>query len=248
MRRLLPLLLVALLLGSTTARADGFTPAQRAEIVQILRDALVHDPSILRDAVASLQADDDRRHAAAAASAIAQEKSALLADPADPVAGNPKGDVTIVEFYDTRCPYCRTMRPVVDKLLQSDPKLRLVFKDIPVLGPASVLEARALLAAQRQGGYLKLQAALMEAPPSATMDTVHQAAEQVGLDWARLSKDMDDKAIKQRLNANLALANKLGIQGTPAYVVGTEMIPGAVQLADLQAVVAEARKAADKTN
>ena len=94
MRRLLPLLLMALLLGPAAARADGFTPAQRAEIVQILRDALVHDPSILRDAVTALQADDDRRHAAAAASAIAREKSALLANPADPVAGEYRLEVS----------------------------------------------------------------------------------------------------------------------------------------------------------
>ena len=219
----------------------AFTGGQRAEIVAILRDALRSDPSILRDAVTALQADDQHRQIAAASSAIAAAGPQLVADPEDPVAGNPKGDITVVEFYDTRCPYCRRMLPTMAQLLAAEPGVRLVLKDMPILGPASLLESRALLAAQRQGGYLRLQSVLMQAAPDATEDSVRLAAGQAGLDWPRLRRDMDDPAIARRLNDNIALAQRLGVEGTPALVVGRTMIPGAVELADLRGAVAQAR-------
>ncbi|HEY5329328.1 MAG TPA: thioredoxin domain-containing protein, partial [Acidobacteriaceae bacterium] len=106
-------LLSGVLLASQPAPAESFTPAQRAEIVTILRDALRTDPSILRDAEQALQADDGARQAQASRAAIERDRNALVADPADPVAGNPKGDVTVVEFYDTRCPFCRRMAPTI---------------------------------------------------------------------------------------------------------------------------------------
>ena len=117
--------------------------------------------------------------------------------------------------------------------------MRLVYKDLPILGPASVLAAKALLAAQRQGGYEKLRTALMQAPPDTTMDRSRQLAEPLGLDWPRLARDMDDPAIQQRLDANLTLAQALGIEGTPALVIGDELVPGAVEVADLEKAVAD---------
>ncbi len=128
----------------------------------------------------ALQADEAARQDAAAAGAITAAAAALFADPADPVAGNPAGAVTVVEFYDPRCPYCRQMLPVLAALVQADPQVRLVLKDIPILGPASVLESRALLAAQRQGGYAKLQQAVMRARPAPTPASLRAAAERQG--------------------------------------------------------------------
>ena len=157
--------------------------------------------------------------------------------------GNPKGDVTIVEFFDTRCPYCRHLDPTMTQFLGHDPGVKLVFKDLPILGPASLLGSKALLAAQRQGGYAKLRAAIMQAPPDTTIDIIRTLALAAGLDWPRLQHDMDDPAIQQRLDANLQLAHVLGIEGTPALVIGNEMIPGAVDVADLQKAVADARTA-----
>jgi protein-disulfide isomerase len=229
-------------LSSPLPSASSFTPEQRAEIVRIMRDALKQDPTILRDAVMALQADDSNRQAAANRAAITAQR-ASLANPADPSVGNPKGDVTIVEFFDTRCPYCRHLDPTMAQFLQHDPGVRLVFKDLPILGPASVLGSRALLAAQRQGGYMKLRAAIMQSPPDITIDAIRALALAAGLDWPRLQHDMDDPAIQQRLDANLALAHQLGVEGTPALVIGNAMIPGAVDVADLQKAVAEARTA-----
>ena len=237
---------VCLALAPVASRADdashSFTAAQRAEIVRIVREAMKADPTILRDAVEALQADEANVKQVAAGAAIAKAGPALTKTEGDPTAGNPNGDVTVVEFYDVRCPYCRRMLPVVEQLLHSDPKIRLVYKDIPILGSASVLGAKAVLAAQRQGGYQKLHDIVMAGPPTVTEETLRTDAGRAGLDWARLQQDMADPAIERRLSANLDLAHALGIEGTPAYVVGARLLPGAVDLAELQDAVAAARR------
>jgi protein-disulfide isomerase len=227
---------LALCLPSLITRADEFTSAQRAEIVTIMRDALKRDPSILRDAVAALQADETGKQK----EMLAAAKSALV-DPADPVAGNPQGDVTIVEFFDTRCPYCRKIEPTMADVLARDHGVRLVFKDLPILGPASVLGSKALLAAQRQGGYEKLRDAIMSAPQQTTKATIQDAAQHLGLDWPRLQRDMDDPTIQARIDANLKLARAIGIEGTPALIIGGELIPGAVEADELRSAIAKAR-------
>ena len=232
----------AVCLPIMTAGAAEFTPAQRAEIVQILRDALRQDPSILRDAVSALQAEDGERQQAASQAAITAARDKLI-DPADPVAGNPKGDVTIVEFFDTRCPYCRKLEPSMTELLAKDHGVRLVYKDLPILGPASLLGSKALLAAQKQGGYEKLRDAVMALPPDTTRPMIQTVAQKLGLDWKRLEHDMDDPAVAARIQDNLKLAHELGIEGTPAMVIGTTLIPGAMDVAELQKVVATERGA-----
>jgi protein-disulfide isomerase len=219
------------------AVADQFTPAQRAEIVQIMRDALKKDPSILRDAVSAMQADESEQQRAK----IAALGSKLIS-PADPIAGNPNGDVTIVEFFDTRCPYCRKLEPAMADLLTRDHGVRLVYKDLPILGPASVLGSKALLAAQKQDGYEKLRAAIMSAPPDTSEAMIKDAAVRLGLDWPRLKHDMDDPVIAARIDVNLKLARSIGVDGTPALVIGGDLLPGAMDLGDLQEAVAGARK------
>ena len=223
------------------ASAAALTPEQRADIVQTVRQALHDDPSILRDALAAMQADDAVRQNAANAGAIGAQHAALFDTATDPVAGNPKGTVTVVEFYDPRCPYCRQMLPVMAALLKAEPDVRLVFKDIPILGPGSVLESRALLAAQRQGGYLRLQDAIMHTSATPTPAALRAEAEHEGLDGAQFEHDIADPAVQARLDDNLRLATALHVEGTPALVIGTRMIPGAVDLAELQQAVAAAR-------
>jgi len=226
------------------ARADDgatFSPAQRAEIVAIMRSALKSDPSILRDAIAALQDEEAGVKETAARVAIGKAGPALTRAPGDPVAGNPDGDVTVVEFYDVRCPYCRRMLPVVADLVRQDPKVRIVYKDIPILGPASVVGAKAVLAAQRQGGYQKLHDIIMSGSPNVTEDSLSVDTRRAGLDWARLRRDMEDPSIQHRIDGNLELARALGIDGTPAYVIGGKLFPGALDLAELRDAVAAAR-------
>ncbi len=178
---------------------------------------------------------------AAARVAIGRAGSSLARAPGDPVAGNPQGDVTVVEFYDLRCPYCRKMLPAMEALVARDSRLRLVFKDIPILGEASVLGARAVLAAQRQGGYLRLQSAVMSGSGQISETSLREAAIASGLDWERLRRDMEAPDLLARINANLRLAQSLGIDGTPTFVVGGKLLPGAVPLDELQQAVAAAR-------
>jgi len=233
-------ILAAMMVGAgwMSARADDFTPAQRAEIVQIIREALQKDPSILRDAVTAMQADDDAKSAKAATVAIGKYRQEILASSAGMVAGNPKGSVTVVEFYDTRCPYCRKMVPEIDALLQSNPKVRWVYKDFPILGPSSTMEAKALIAADRQGGYLRLQALFLKQGGTETEDNIATLAGSVGLNAKKLLADMNDPAVTASINANLTLASNLNITGTPGFVIGNSMIPGAVDLDDLKKLVA----------
>jgi protein-disulfide isomerase len=221
-----------------------FTPAQRAEIVQILRDALRNDPSILRDAITSLRTDEQARQAQQDTKAVAANHEALFADPADPVVGNPHGRVTLVEFFDVRCPYCRRMRPAVEALVARNKDVRIVMKDLPILGPASVLGSEALLAAQQQGGYARLQSALMREGVTVDEQTVHRAALDAGLDWTRMQPVMNSDAVRKRLDANLRLAETLGLHGTPAVIFGDQIAPGALSLDDLQTVVNALRKTA----
>jgi protein-disulfide isomerase len=227
--------------ATPTLGGNSFSAAQRAEIVSIMRQAMIRDPSILRQAVAALQADDQRAQANAQGQAIAAQRDALVADASDPTIGNPRGDVAVVEFYDVRCPYCRQVRPLIETLAREDPKVRVVFKDIPILGPASVIGARALLAAQRQGGYAKMQEALMSESAPATEDSISADATRLGLNAKMLLRDMNSPAVTEKLAANASLAQTLGISGTPAFVIGDQLVPGAVGLADLHKLVGMAR-------
>ena len=239
-------LALALLAPAAPTRAQtagaGFTPAQRQEIVAVLREALKQDPGILRDALVTLEQAENQERMGAQRAAIAEHAAALFRDAEDPLKGNPQGAVTLVEFFDARCGYCKQMQPAMDALLQRHKDVRLVLKDLPILGPNSLLASRALLAAQRQGRYAALHEALLRLREEPTEPVLQREAEKAGLDWARLRRDMDDPAIARRLEANTRLAGALKIQGTPALVIGDTLVPGAVDLATLEKLVGEARR------
>jgi protein-disulfide isomerase len=240
--------IVALLLlgaAAPAALAGPFSDAQRAEIIAIMRDALKRDPSILRDAVVALQNDDGEREKTASRAAVVAARDGMV-NPNDPVAGNPRGSVTIVEFFDVRCPYCRKLEPEMEALLTSEPDVRLVYKDLPILGPASVVASKALLAAHKQGAYEKLRDVAMRMPPDITRAAIETEARKLGLDSARLMHDMDDASIQAQIETNLRLSQRLGIQGTPAMVIGDELLPGAVNATELKRAVQDARAAGKK--
>jgi protein-disulfide isomerase len=239
-------LLAAIIPGTALAADPIFSQAQRDEIVRVVREALKADPSILREAVVTLQADDEVREAAASRDAIKTNAKALFNTFGDPEAGNPNGDVTVVEFYDPRCPYCRKMLPGIEAMLQKDHGIRLVYKDIPVLGEASTLESKAILAAQKQGAYLKMQAALMTDPAPATPVMIMEKARDLGLDPLKLNVDMNSTQIRDRIHANLELSRVMKVSGTPTFVIGDTVIPGMAEIPQLQAAIAEARKHAEK--
>ncbi|MEI7712908.1 MAG: DsbA family protein [Rhodospirillales bacterium] len=235
------LLAVSALLLAPPIASAAFTAEQRSEIVTIVREALLQDPTILRDAVTALQADETARERAGAQAALTAMREKLVT-PTDPIAGNAKGDVTVVEFFDVRCPYCKKLEPEMAKLLAADKGVKLVYKDLPILGPASTLGAKALLAAHRQNAYEKFRDAVMAMPGDIGMASLEAVAKKQGLDWAKMARDIDDPAIRAQLDANLALAHTLNIQGTPALIVGEEVVPGAIDAAEMKKLVAAARK------
>jgi protein-disulfide isomerase len=172
------------------------------------------------------------------------EAAAVLDDPSAPVTGNPKGDVTIVEFSDYNCPFCKQSAAALEKLLASDGKIRVIHKDWPVLTDASAYGARLALAAGYQGKYAAVHAALMQIPGMRiSKDRMHEAAKASGVDMDRLESDRKAHAqeIDALLERNAAQAEALGLQGTPAFLVGPYIVPSALGFDDFRQVVADAR-------
>lgn len=234
---------VALVFASGVAARAGEAPGapSRQEIEQIVREYLLRHPEVVTEALQEAQRREQVAQRKRAAEAIRAHLAELTQDPESPVGGNPQGSVTIVEFFDYQCGYCKREAVELKALLQADPDIRLVYKDLPILGPASVFAARAALAAQKQGKHEALHAALMAADQPLTDQSVLQIAAQAGVDAAKLEKDMADPSVSQALDRNFRLQRALDIQGTPALVVGTEFVPGAASLETLKALAARAR-------
>jgi protein-disulfide isomerase len=240
MRRILLVLVAAIL--AFPAMAQTFSQEQAKAIEEMVRAYILKNPEIIREAVEALQAKeqlsaDERRMATAA-----QLKDQLLNDPAAPVLGNPAGDVTLVEFFDYRCPYCKKASPVVDQLLKEDGKIRRVMKEFPILGPESVFAARAALAARMQDRYEALHKALIGAKGALDQDMVFRLAKEAGVDVARMKRDMNAPEVEDALRRNRELAAALEITGTPAFIIGNDFVPGAAELETFRTLVARARK------
>lgn len=214
-------------------KPEALTAAQRTQVVHIVRDAMKNDPSILREAILALQADNARVEAEADSATIARRHDAVF-DPNDPSAGSARGGVVIVEFFDPACPYCRELAPQMTHFLSKYRDVRLDYKDLPILGPGSDLGSRALLAAQRQGAYEPLRDAIMRDPRDITIETIREHAQKLGLNWAQLRHDMSDATIARKLEANKSLADALGVDGTPSFVIGGRIVAEAdmTQIAD----------------
>src|SRR5579864_5972039 len=200
---------------SGPAAAAEFTPEQRQAIEAIIRDFLQKNPEALLD---SLQAAEDKMKGGAddkAAAAVAARHREVFDDPDTPAAGNPQGNASLVEFFDYRCPYCKQVEPALEALLTADRQLRLVYKEFPVLGPESVVAARAALAARQQGKYDAMHRALMALKGQIDEAAVFKVAGSVGVDVDRLKRDMAAPDIDRLLKANTNLASALDIRGTP---------------------------------
>jgi len=228
-------------LSQEQSAPGAFEPVQEQAIRDIVRDYLIAHPEVLIEALTKYQeqqrlAADERRR-----ESLAALRGDLAEDPDSPVLGNPKGDVVLVEFFDYRCPYCRTVAGPLREAVASDGKVRLVMKEFPILGPDSVVAARAALAAARQGRYEEFHFALMAIKGRINEATVMTVARQVGLDIDRMKIDMESAEISAMLDRNMRLAQALDIGGTPAFVIGDELIPGAVELEQLEQKIAEAR-------
>jgi protein-disulfide isomerase len=240
----LAVLLSSVAPGAPVHAADAMKSADREAIEKVIHDYLLEHPEVVIDALKAGQEKLKAKEAEEAKAEIAKRRDELLRDPASPVGGNPKGDVTIVEFFDYRCPYCKQMEPGLEALLKEDPKLRIVYKEFPILGPESLVASRAALAALKQGNekYLRFHATMMNAKGQINEDVILKLAGDSGLDVARIKTDMSAPEIETLIKRNYELADSLDIKGTPAFVIGDSLTPGAVDIATLRRLVAAARR------
>lgn len=212
------------------------------EFEQRVRNYLLAHPEVVGEALKRLQAKQDEQDAAAAKAILKAHTADVFQDPDSPVGGNPSGNVTLVEFFDYNCPYCRAMAPVMEKAEAADPQLRIVYKEFPILSQGSVFAAKAALAANKQGKYVAFHRALFKVRGQVDEGKVLEAAGTVGLDVARMKADMQDAAIERMLDKNIKLAQALHITGTPGFVAGDEVQTGATELSGLQAMISKGRE------
>src|SRR5947208_10069954 len=222
--------------------ATEISPDHRKAIEAIVHDYLMQNPDVLIDALHEAEAKATSDADIKAAQVLRDRRHEVFDDPATPVGGNPQGDVTVVEFFDYRCPYCKQVHPAIQKLLDQDQKLRFVYKEFPVLGEQSDIAAHAALAARLQGKYEAFHNAMMAYKGQISEEVMYRIAGSIGLDVDRLKRDMKDPEIDRALSANRSLAKALDLRGTPGFVIGDHVIPGAIDLDALKTMVADARK------
>lgn len=235
---------LALLAAASIASAhaqEAFTPAQRDAIRAIIVETLRSQPELVLEALQSLEQRQEEAQRTAAKRMLVEKRREIFEDAGDPSVGNPQARTVLVEFFDYRCPYCKQMDQPLKALLGADPDLRIVRKDLPVLGPASVVAARAALASRAQNKYPAFHDAMMGFRGSLDEAAIFRIAGEVGLDVARLRRDMEAPEIGQSLQKVANLAQALQINGTPAFVIGDTLVPGAVDLATMRSLIAEAR-------
>ena len=241
------LALVALLglAAPSAAQTSALSDPQKQAVQQIVRDFLLTNPEVIQEAIVELERRQQEAQKTAQISALQSERNALLHSPRGNLVGNPSGDVTLVEFFDYNCGYCKRALADVRTLMKSDPKLRVVLKDFPVLGPESVEASRVSLAAKQQISGEKLfdyHTRVMETRGRVNGERAMQVAKEMGLDMARLQKDLDHAEVRAALQENMTLGDKLGLTGTPAFVIGDEVVSGAVGIEPLRKIVASTRQ------
>ena len=211
------------------------------DIKALALEAIRENPQIIMEAIAILEGQRDEAQAAAQAEFLLGQRSLLENDPNAPSVGNPEGDAVVVEFFDYNCPYCKRAAADVKALLAADSNVRVVYREWPILGEGSVFATRAALAARAQDKYDEMHEGLMEMRGRAEEASVLALARSVGLDVDQLVADMRSDAVNNHIATSEQLAQSLGFTGTPSFVIGDALVPGAVPLAELQGYIAEAR-------
>lgn len=228
----------ALMMGTAVlpASAAEFDAAERSEIEGIVKDYLLKNPGLLLEVMEKLEEQQKQAARSKASEAIVANKTGLFQSEDDFVF-NAEGTVPIVEFFDYQCGYCKRMLPTIVRLLDENHSVRFIYKEFPILGPASVVASKAALASKRQGKYLDFHNAMMAMRRPLDENAVYDIAAQVGIDVARLKEDMNDPEIQAIIERNRALGEGMGLRGTPSFVVGDALVPGAIEFDNLSALV-----------
>lgn len=233
--------------AQSAATPNSPPPDKAAALQQAIHDYILAHPEVLIESLQRAKAKAEADQIALVKSKIMAVRKYLVDDPGAPVLGNPKGDVTLVEFFDYRCPFCRQVEPWLQTLIKQDPGVRVVEKEFPILGPASVYAAHVALAAWKQGKHTAFRHELMAKEGKIDERDIHedlilQAAKSAGLDIDRMNVDLKSSDVEAEISGNMRIANSLGLTGTPAFIIGTELVPGATDLATLHAMVDDARR------
>jgi protein-disulfide isomerase len=233
---------------ATVAASGGagtFTETQKAAIRDVVKDYLMENPDILLEMQGALEAKMEKAQAERLKAALATNAGDIFRSPDAPIAGNPQGDISVVEFFDYNCGYCKRAFGDIAKLVDQDKKVKLVLKELPILSKGSEEGARVALAARQQGKYWEVHRALINLRGEVNEQTALRAAEKVaGIDIAKLKADMASESVSAEIKRVRDLAQKMGIQGTPHFLVGDRAIPGAPGnlLEQIQTNIAEIRK------
>jgi protein-disulfide isomerase len=234
-----------LALGTFAGHAQSISDSQRTEIEKIVREYLIAHPEVLQEAISELEKKQAAAEAAKHQAAVTESEEQLFHSKRHVVIGNPQGDVTFVEFFDYNCGYCKRAMSDMLTLMQDDSKLKVVLKEFPVLGPGSVEAARVAVAVRMQDKtgkkYLEFHQKLLGSRGQADKARALAVAKEVGLDVARLERDMAGDEVRLSLEESFKLAEKLGLNGTPSYVIGKDVVVGAVGLEALKEKVNTAR-------
>lgn len=229
-----------------TPRARGVTTAfndlQKNDIRNTVREYLLENPAVIVEALEALQARQQQTGPAHSRGALSANNDSLVNSRRDPSIGNPNASVTVVEFFDYQCPYCKRMAQDLVKLTEEDPDLRIVFKEFPVFGTESTLATRAALAAAKQGKYAEFHLAVMGLRGTPSETAIFRLANKLGLNEERLRQDMQSDEIESMIQANYQLAQQIGVRGTPAFIVGDELIPGALSPQAMRDLIARKRE------
>ena len=240
-RRFLWVLVSAMLvLGFAGTKVDAggeLNSGQIEEINRLIYDYLMANPEVIVDSVQKLREKAEISQREEGAKNLVAFRDQLENDPMTPVVGNRNGDITIVEFFDYRCGYCKTTLSVIRQLLAEDSGVRLVMKELPILSTESVIAARAALSADKQGKYFSFHNALMTARGSLDKEQVMEIAAQSGLDVEKLAIDMATPQVTAQVDANRELAANLNIRGTPTFVIGDQILPGAIDIDALRQII-----------
>ncbi len=212
-------------------------------VKELVLETIRENPEIVLEAVAIIEQQQEAGQAAATARVLSTERTMLEQDPNAPVIGNPDGDVTIVEFFDYNCPYCRQVKPHMEALLAADTNVRVVYREWPILGEGSVFAARAALASRSQDKYEEFHWAMMGLKERATEASVLRVAQEIGLDIAQLRQDMDGSEIDEHIETSMRLSRAIGFSGTPSFVIGDNLAPGLIQADEMIRLVDQARAA-----
>lgn len=227
--------------------APVFTPEQKAEIETIIRQFLVEkEPETIAKAYEVLQQRQAQQQLEITKEGIKVHADRIYNDKNTPVLGNPKGDVTIVEFYDYSCHYCKLAQAEVKQLLDQDKNIRFLAKEYPILNEASAMAARAALASVKQGKFEKFHNMLFAFNGQLSETVIMDIAQRADLNVSQLKKDMNSKDVDNMISENRKLGAELGVRGTPMFIIGDSVHPGALKLEAMQKAVADARAANKK--